>query len=108
MMFTDRTLTCISCGNEFVFSAEEQLFFQEKNFKNDPKRCRKCRAVRTGATVVRVETRVTCAVCGHETTVPFKPRQGRPVLCRVCFQQELSASVPQSAAVPVHSVRDAA
>jgi CxxC-x17-CxxC domain-containing protein len=22
-----------------------------------------------------------------ETTVPFKPTQGRPVLCRQCFQQ---------------------
>ena len=24
--------------------------------------------------------------CGIETTVPFKPTQGRPVLCRQCFQ----------------------
>ncbi|MGH9598859.1 MAG: CxxC-x17-CxxC domain-containing protein, partial [Terracidiphilus sp.] len=32
------------------------------------------------------ETRTTCSECGTATTVPFKPTQGRPVLCRSCFQ----------------------
>jgi CxxC-x17-CxxC domain-containing protein len=27
----------------------------------------------------------TCSQCGRETTVPFKPTQGRPVYCRECF-----------------------
>jgi CxxC-x17-CxxC domain-containing protein len=36
---------------------------------------------------VRPETRTTCSACGSETTVPFKPTQGRPVLCRSCFQK---------------------
>jgi CxxC-x17-CxxC domain-containing protein len=35
---------------------------------------------------VRPETRTVCSQCGTETTVPFKPTQGRPVLCRVCFK----------------------
>ena len=26
-----------------------------------------------------------CSQCGRETTVPFKPTQGRPVYCRECF-----------------------
>ena len=30
---------------------------------------------------------VTCTTCGVDTTVPFKPSQGRPVLCRPCFQK---------------------
>ena len=30
---------------------------------------------------------VTCAECGKETTVPFKPTQGKPVLCRDCFKK---------------------
>jgi len=29
---------------------------------------------------------VTCSACGKETTVPFKPTQGKPVLCRDCFK----------------------
>jgi CxxC-x17-CxxC domain-containing protein len=39
---------------------------------------------------VRPETRTNCSQCGAETTVPFKPTQGRPVLCRSCFQQQVS------------------
>jgi CxxC-x17-CxxC domain-containing protein len=27
----------------------------------------------------------TCAECGIETTVPFKPREDRPVYCRDCY-----------------------
>ncbi len=30
---------------------------------------------------------VTCAECGVETTVPFKPTGDRPVKCRDCFQK---------------------
>ena len=35
----------------------------------------------------KVETRTTCSQCGKDTTVPFRPTQGRPVFCRECFQQ---------------------
>jgi CxxC-x17-CxxC domain-containing protein len=98
MEFTDRILKCSDCGNEFIFTAGEQLFFYDKQFKNDPKRCKLCKAKRaglgrtataTGALTLplsRTETRTKCSACGVETTVPFKPTQGRPVLCRSCFQ----------------------
>src|ERR1700759_3271461 len=98
MEFVDRLLKCCDCGNEFVFTAGEQLFFFDKQFKNDPKRCKLCKAKRadmgkaTGASassalpLSRTETRTQCSACGIETTVPFKPTQGRPVLCRQCFQ----------------------
>jgi CxxC-x17-CxxC domain-containing protein len=98
MEFTDRILKCSDCGNDFIFTAGEQLFFYDKQFKNDPKRCKLCKAKRAGLgrTAVasgavtlplsRTETRTKCSACGVETTVPFKPTQGRPVLCRSCFQ----------------------
>jgi CxxC-x17-CxxC domain-containing protein len=98
MQFSDRFLKCSDCGNEFVFTAGEQLFFYDKQFKNDPKRCKLCKAKRAGlgrstnsnaVTALpfsRTETRTECSACGIETTVPFKPTQGRPVLCRSCFQ----------------------
>jgi len=98
MQFVDRFLKCSDCGEEFVFTAGEQLFFHDKQFKNDPKRCKLCKAKRAGlgrsastgaATALplsRTETRTECSACGIETTVPFKPTQGRPVLCRSCFQ----------------------
>jgi CxxC-x17-CxxC domain-containing protein len=100
MHFDDRLLKCSDCGNEFVFTAGEQIFFYDKQFKNDPKRCKLCKAKRaglgrtasaTGATPLpfsRTETRTLCSACGIETTVPFKPTQGRPVLCRSCFQMK--------------------
>lgn len=39
MDFHDRDITCIDCGLEFVFTAGEQLFFHDKQFKNDPRHC---------------------------------------------------------------------
>src|ERR1700758_3119951 len=88
MDYIDRILKCVDCGNDFVFTAGEQLFFHDKQFKNDPKRCKSCKAKRSlGTSGSRPETRTVCSQCGTETTVPFKPTQGRPVLCRQCFQQ---------------------
>ncbi len=96
MEFQDKTLRCVDCGAEFIWTAGEQHFFADKNFKNEPKRCKACKAKRSsrGAAPAgqpvsreRVETHTTCSNCGKETTVPFRPTQGRPVLCRECFQQ---------------------
>jgi CxxC-x17-CxxC domain-containing protein len=75
MNFVDRQLTCIDCGAEFVFTAGEQLFFHEKQFTNDPKHCKQCKAKRNPGfrKPVRTETKAICAECGAETTVPFTP-----------------------------------
>ena len=37
MEFQDKVLKCVDCGTEFVFTAGEQLFFYDKQFKNEPK-----------------------------------------------------------------------
>ena len=31
--------------------------------------------------------KITCADCGTETEVPFKPEENRPVYCRDCYQK---------------------
>ena len=94
MEYHDKVLKCSECGAEFVFTAGEQMFFADKGFKNEPKRCKTCKANRTqgngSGSVQRVETKTVCSQCGKETTVPFKPTQGRPVYCRECFQQRRS------------------
>ncbi len=97
MDFHDRTLQCIDCGADFVWTAGEQAFYADKHFTNEPKRCKACKAKRgtrqaasQGQPRDRVEIRATCSACGKETTVPFKPSQGRPVYCRDCFQQRKS------------------
>jgi CxxC-x17-CxxC domain-containing protein len=92
MEYHDKVLKCVECGSEFVFAAGEQMFFADKGFKNEPKRCKNCKGNRVpepgqvGA-VQRFETKTVCSQCGKETTVPFRVRQGRPVYCRECFQQ---------------------
>lgn len=92
MVFIDRLLKCIDCGQEFVFSAGEQEFFQEKQFQHDPKRCKRCKSLRTGGRMkMQTEASVICAACGTLTTVPFRPRQSRPVFCRGCFESQLHA-----------------
>ena len=121
MEFVDRLLTCVDCGGQFVFTAGEQLFFMDKQFKNDPKRCKPCKSRRSAAAssavtangpaaagISRTETRTECSECGISTTVPFKPTQGRPVLCRQCFKNKrtpantdtVATTVPSSATAP--------
>ena len=46
MEFQDRILRCVDCGKEFVWTAGEQQFFADKNFKNEPKRCKACKGKR--------------------------------------------------------------
>jgi CxxC-x17-CxxC domain-containing protein len=98
--FTDKTLTCVECGRQFLFSADDQEFFTSRGYL-EPKRCRTCRANRRmdrdggqarpeGAAAPPRAPRqmfdAVCANCGRETQVPFQPRGTRPVYCRECFQ----------------------
>ena len=104
MEFQDKVLTCVDCGAEFIFTSGEQLFFHDKHFKNEPKRCKICKSKRVavlsspsqgngnGHRYEHVETAATCSQCGKETTVPFRPTQGRPILCRECFTQKKTAA----------------
>lgn len=41
----DKKLKCQDCGEEFVFTVKDQLFYAEKGF-TPPKRCRLCRLAR--------------------------------------------------------------
>lgn len=92
--FQDRILKCSECDAEFVFTAGEQQFFHDKNFRNEPKRCKACKSKRQGGIAGgRSETMTTCSQCGRETTVPFRPTQGRPVFCRECFQSRKTSAV---------------
>src|SRR6266853_770959 len=74
-----------------------KMVFQDKQFRNEPKRCKTCKSKRVAVLssnapppgqnyrYSKVETRAICSGCGKETTVPFRPTQGRTVFCRECF-----------------------
>ncbi len=104
MTYSDRTLTCRDCAQEFVFPASEQEFFASRGFTNDPGRCPDCRAARRasrgeaapaegyGETAAadggRREYHMTiCAECGGQARLPFVPRFDRPVYCSSCFDK---------------------
>ena len=38
MAFEDKTLVCKDCGKEFIFSAGEQEFYQERGFQSRRRR----------------------------------------------------------------------
>ena len=104
-MATDRNLTCADCGQEFVFTANEQDFYTERGF-SDPRRCPACRQARKaqrGTTTgsaggyssggsrsysdrpPREMFEATCSSCGQVAKVPFRPTSGKPVYCTDCF-----------------------
>jgi CxxC-x17-CxxC domain-containing protein len=109
MSGSDLLLTCSDCGQEFVFTAGEQQFYQEHGYSS-PRRCKPCRQAKQGAGGrghsqhggggygggggyssgggggTASGTTVVCASCGQTTTVPFEPRGDRPVYCRNCYR----------------------
>ncbi|MBI4301764.1 MAG: zinc-ribbon domain containing protein [Chloroflexi bacterium] len=98
MAFADKTLTCVQCGNSFVFTASEQELHRTRGYTNEPKRCPTCREARRSERQwgggyegsYRVSRRmfpVVCAECGTQTEVPFEPRGDRPVYCSDCFRK---------------------
>jgi CxxC-x17-CxxC domain-containing protein len=90
MDFVDVDLKCSVCGVEFVFTAGEQEFFRSRGFTHTPKSCRECRS-KLKHRSVKTDVIVICADCGAKTTVPFTPRQQRPVYCRACFTRRKTA-----------------
>lgn len=109
MLGTDQILVCASCSTEFNFSAAEQAFYQQKGFA-PPRRCKPCREAakaqrgsggggfdsprpsrpmgdRPMGDRPRELHDATCASCGIQTQVPFKPTGARPVYCRDCFRK---------------------
>ena len=46
MSYQDKTLTCSDCGAQFVFTGNEQAFYADRGFTNEPKRCPACRQSR--------------------------------------------------------------
>ena len=107
MPYTDRTLTCVDCGAEFTFSAEDQEYHASRGFTNEPKRCATCWSARKterggsrgggfggGGGGRRQMFPAVCAECGQATEVPFEPRGDRPVYCFDCFSRR-SPSQPR-------------
>ena len=102
MSYQDKSLQCSDCGANFTFSAQDQEFFAQKGYTNEPKRCPTCRDARKaerntgsgysssgggGYSARREMFPATCSDCGKATQVPFEPRNGKPVYCSDCYRK---------------------
>jgi len=103
-VYTDKTITCSDCSQQFVFTASEQEFYAGRGF-TEPRRCPSCRASRKAARGdsggggsygggggggyesrgPREMFTATCSSCGRDAQVPFRPTSGKPVYCADCF-----------------------
>jgi CxxC-x17-CxxC domain-containing protein len=111
MSFEDKTLTCRDCGQEFIWTAGEQEFYQQRGLVNQPGRCPDCRRARksqhggggyasaggysAGGGYERPQRQMypaVCSNCGKETQVPFQPRGDKPVYCSDCFAEQRQTS----------------
>jgi CxxC-x17-CxxC domain-containing protein len=112
---TDKTLTCIDCNQEFMFTASEQQFYADRQF-SEPRRCSSCRAAKKAARGdggngsyssggysgggngggydrgPREMFSATCSSCGREAQVPFRPTGSKPVYCSACFTNQRASS----------------
>ncbi|MDR1563628.1 MAG: zinc-ribbon domain containing protein [Oscillospiraceae bacterium] len=87
-MYQDKTLVCKDCGTEFAFTANEQEFYAEKGFTNEPQRCKECRySNKNGGRQPREMFEATCSSCGGVAKVPFKPDGNKPIYCSDCFSK---------------------
>ena len=98
--YQDRILVCRDCGQTFTFSAGEQEFYASKGLTNAPGRCPSCRSARRGgsASFPRQHSEMyeaICSNCGRTTSVPFVPREDRPVYCSDCFQAQRASRGPR-------------
>ena len=89
-MYSDKTIVCKDCGQEFTFTANEQEFSAEKGFTNDRS------VANPAASLVRAHPEAVpcdggyrdnaprqmydavCADCGKSCQVPFQPRIDDP------------------------------
>ena len=88
----DKIIQCKECGDDFVFSAGEQQFFQTKGF-SAPQRCKNCRQ-KGRQTVEKNDrdvkyTQVTCKSCHKTEKIPFEIL-GDPneLLCQECWEKK--------------------
>lgn len=91
--FADKTLACLDCGSDFVFSAGEQAFFHDKGYANGKSRCSECTAAKKarfgeasgpGTAKREREARTTCFTCG---AVGHSAKQCKEAACFNCGER---------------------
>ena len=117
--FSDKTLQCRGCGQDFLFSASQQKFFMYKGYLKPPSRCSECQRK---ATEGFQDMTIRCKECREEFIFSanrqawFRARglKNIPTRCKECQQRALAGyedkvcgfcvlmHVPVSVCVHVH------
>jgi len=90
-VYQDKTLNCRDCGEDFVFTAQWTRILRFQGFWkwNRPvpqlPRCQEAAAEPWLKPTPREMFKTTCAKCGQEAEVPFRPSSDRPVYCKECY-----------------------
>lgn len=97
MALADKKLVCRDCGKEFIFTTGEQEFYASRGLQHEPSRCLECRTTRRrerrgGSDQPRQMFTAVCADCGAETSVPFEPKEGRPIYCSECYAKRKTST----------------
>ena len=74
--YEDRVLVCVDCGDQFVWTAGEQLYFSERGLA-PVKRCPRCREFRR-RTVHGPRTQLDSAIAPVRQPCGDYDRQGAP------------------------------
>lgn len=92
MEYQDKVLICKDCQLEFIFSAGEQKFFEEKELQNVPQRCPDCRkrhkkGKKPGGQAIEIK----CRLCGKTGRVSFPVSPEEKIYCGDCFPKAKEA-----------------
>ena len=58
--FQDRSIKCVDCGENFIWTAGEQVFFHDKGLSNEPKRCKPCKQAKNERLAAITAAQASC------------------------------------------------
>jgi len=81
---TDKIIVCKTCQKEFLWSAQEQKYYQKKGFKKKPQKCNSCREK---ANKLRDSSMfyIHCGLCDADGVMLAPPPKDRVAICENCF-----------------------
>lgn len=99
--FSDIKLLCKDCGNEFIFSANDQKFYAKQGFVNAPARCKNCRIEFQNKKYQGLDVcNIKCKICGRVGKLTIKPTHPKEVICGDCFIGELENEKQKYGSLP--------